>query len=344
MKKAMFLPFIILVLFARIPLMAQVEGWPIKAIDNNGNFMDIKAFSDDGEVMDLMALRADEGNHFFDVKAIRDNEPIAVKMVISNDFYVPIKAVTPDGIIYDVKALDKNGKKLDVKGVARTGSTIKVAVIDENEKFLPVKALSPEGQTRDVFGVKFKDDNVEMEIGGVKILAHIKALPAPNANSEQVVWNVKAIDPDGNALPIYGLDKNGNEHEVRAIVYGGSYYILNIKSIVFKYEQPVKLIKEDNTVYLATINDPGEIIPIKAKTPSGGYLDILGFSDQGRIFDIQAVKNNQIKYVVKAISENGDIYDVKGIKTTTDDHEGELNGFVHKNFFYAHVKALPTFQ
>ena len=343
-QTTLFTLILLLLIMVRYPIEAQNQGWPIKGIENNGDFLDIKALTESGETMDILALKADEGDHFFDVKAIMNGSPIAVKMIISNDFYVPVKAVSSDGTLFDVKALRDDGTKLDVKGVARSGSTIKLAVIDENEKFLNVKAISPEGNTRDVFGVKFKDDNQEMEIAKVKILAHVKALPAPDVSSDQLVWNIKAIDNTGNSLSVYGIDKKGNEHDVKAIVTGGSFYVINVKGIVFRNEQPIKLFNKNNKVFLATVNDAGELIPIKAKSESGDYLEVLGLSEKGRIFDIHAVTADGAKYSIKAISEDGDIYDVKGIKVTNDDVEGEITGFVHTNLFYAHVKALPTVQ
>ena len=335
---------LLLLLMVRYPMQAQDEGWPIRGIDNNGDFLDIKAFTESGETMNIIAIRADEGDHFFDVKAINNGDPIAVKMIISNEFYVPIKAIDASGTMFDVFAVRENGDKLEVKGVARSGSTIKVAVVDENEDFLSVKAVSTEGNTRDVYGVKFKDDNMEMEIGTAKILAHIKALPLPTVDTDQPVWNVLAINESGNNLELVGVDKRGNEHEVKAIVSGGNYYVINVKGVVFKYEQPIKLYKEDGKIFLSTVNDAGELIPIKAKTDAGEYLEVLATSNKGRIFDIFAASPDGGKLAIRAISEAGDIYDVKGIKAINDEVEGEITGFVHKTFFHAHVKALPQVQ
>lgn len=338
---------IIWVLFANIlifnNLIGQTDTWPIKVVDG-GNFLDVKAINKAGDMMDVVAIALADGNHFMDVKVIRGEEILPVKMLISNDFYVPVKAIGSAGEILDIKGITKDGTKLDIKGVGRSGNAIIIAAIDENEKFLNIKAISPEGNTREVFGIKFGEDNLEQEINSVKILAHVKAIPSPKINTSQLVWSVRAIDTDGNSMQVFAIDKNGEEHDVKAVVKGGSYHLIDVKALVKRNEQAIKLFKKEGSVFLAAVSERGELLRIKAKTSSGEYLDVLGYRGAGKIFDIKAAGPSETKFAVKAISDDGDVYDIKGIKVKEADDEGEIAGFVRTNLFHAHVKALPTFQ
>ena len=75
------------------------------------------------------------------------------------------------------KALTAEGDKLDVKGINPSGSIIQIKAIAKDGTFYGVKAISPKGSLHDVKGVKFTDDQTQMTHNGVKVFAHIKALP-----------------------------------------------------------------------------------------------------------------------------------------------------------------------
>ncbi len=333
--------FISLLIFNN--LISQTDTWPVKVIDG-GKFLDVKAITQAGDMLDVVAIDFEDGNHFMDVKVIMGDQILPVKLLISNEFYVPVKSIGPSGEIFDIKAITEEGTKLDIKGVGRSGNAIIIAAITENEKFLNIQAISPEGNMREVFGVKFGEENLEQEINSVKILAHVKAIPSPKINTSQLVWNVRAIDTDGNSLQVFALDKNDEEYDVRAVVKGGSYHMIDVKALVNRNEQPIKLFNQDGRIFLAAVSERGELLQVKAKTASGEYLDILGIRGAGKIFDIKAAGPSGARFAVKAISDDGDVYDIKGIKVKEADDEGEIVGFVKTNLFHAHVKALPTFQ
>ncbi len=62
-------------------------------------------------------------------------------------------------------------------GSKRSGNLIHIKAIQKNGDLYGVKAISPEGELNDVKGVKMLKEDVELEISGVKIYAHIKAVP-----------------------------------------------------------------------------------------------------------------------------------------------------------------------
>ena len=69
------------------------------------------------------------------------------------------------------------GKRLDVKGVQRSGAIIDIKAIGPDGQYYGVKAISPRGNLYDVKGIKMMEDRVEARIHGVDVAAHIKALP-----------------------------------------------------------------------------------------------------------------------------------------------------------------------
>ena len=102
-----------------------------------------------------------------------------------------IKAVHPEGRLFNVKAMDKRGKiydgkaieqhgnrhLMDVKGARRTGKIIHSKAIGPGGQSYGVKEISPGGPLHDVKGVKMFEDGVEATINGLPVAAHIKALP-----------------------------------------------------------------------------------------------------------------------------------------------------------------------
>jgi hypothetical protein len=61
-----------------------------------------------------------------------------------------------------------------VKGVSQAGNLISIKAINADGSFFGIKAISPSGQMYDVKGITM--DEVFM-VNGVKVKAHIKALP-----------------------------------------------------------------------------------------------------------------------------------------------------------------------
>ncbi|NND79167.1 MAG: hypothetical protein HKN53_04655, partial [Maribacter sp.] len=158
--------------------MASNNGqWHIKAFHPKGITLDIKAFDPEGKKYDVKAIQDSFQRSMLDIKAIDGNTLLPIKMIVSEDKYAPIKAISEDGLLFDVKALTPDGRKLDVKGVQRVGNLIHVKAINKDGDFYGIKAISPDGELNDVKGVKINKVDLETEINGQKVFAHIKALP-----------------------------------------------------------------------------------------------------------------------------------------------------------------------
>ena len=167
---------------------------------------------------------------------------------------------------------------------------------------MAILAISPTGIARDVAGVKFQDEDVEMEIGAIDIIAHVKAMPTIKVHTEEPIWNIRAIGSDGTNLELCALDKNGKENEIKALSLGGSFYMLNVKALIGKEKVNVKLVNEEKGKLLMAIDYSGNKYPVKAKAKDGTYFDIIGGDYIGNTIDIKAIGKEGKEYKIKAIS------------------------------------------
>lgn len=162
------------------PRLVSGEGaeiWHIKAVHPEGELLPIKALGKNGEIYDVKAIAESGNRHMLSIKAFIEGKAQPLKVLASDDFYGPVKAIDAEGTIYDVKALTADGEKLDVKAVSRSGSILDIKAIGPQQRYFGVKAISPAGHVYDVKGVKMLDDPIEQEVNGVPIRAHVKALP-----------------------------------------------------------------------------------------------------------------------------------------------------------------------
>ncbi|MCA8976233.1 MAG: hypothetical protein KDC98_16045 [Planctomycetes bacterium] len=151
--------------------------WHVKAIHPEGRTVDVKAIDTDGAILDVKAVESDGNLHVMDIKALRQGQQLAVKIMAGEDDEGPVCAIRPDGTQLEVRALMPDGQRLAVRAVARAGNILHVKAIAADGSWWAVKALSPEGLHHDVKGVKMQAGPVEAEIHGLPILAHLKALP-----------------------------------------------------------------------------------------------------------------------------------------------------------------------
>ncbi len=163
-----------------LPQAVRVGGtgiWHIKAIHPEGRTLDVKALDADGNIFDIKAIQDAGQRQLMDVKALMEGKKAPVKILVSDEAYAPVKALGEDGTIYDIKALTPEGQRLDVKGVKRSGNITDIKAISKTGDFYGIKAISPDGMLNDVKGVKMMEGDQEAVINGVKVHAHIKALP-----------------------------------------------------------------------------------------------------------------------------------------------------------------------
>jgi len=321
-----------------MPNSIQEIIWNIKAIHPEGRTIDVKALDKEGNIYDVKAIQDSDQRQLLDIKAFFGGNKLPVKILVSDDEYAPVKAIGDDGTIYDIKALPPEGGKLDVKGVRRSGNIIHIKAISTEGAFYGIKAISPEGQLNDVKGVKMTTEDIELIVNGVEVQAHIKALPQDGCVSDNSVWNIKAIHPEGRTIDIKALDKEGNIYDVKAIQDSDQRQLLDIKAFFGGQILPVKiLVSDDEYAPVKAIGDDGTIYDIKALPPEGGKLDVKGVRRSGNIIHIKAISTEGAFYGIKAISPEGQLNDVKGVKMTKENTELLVNGVEVQ----AHIKALP---
>lgn len=332
--------------------------WNIKAILPDGTTLDIKAIDNEGKLLDIKAIQNSDQSSFLNVNAIIGNKKLPVKMLVSKDKLKPIKAFN-DGDVYDIKAITPDGKKLDVKGVARFGNIVLIKAISKEGDFYGVKAISPTGQQNDIKGIKINSKDREMSLNGVDIQAHVKAMhPAANEDDfeilgklkkktnkkdkddrefKRIIWNIKAVTPEGKNLNIKAFDLDGNKFDVKAIQDSKQHSFIDIKALVDGYALPVKMLdSEDEYSPIVAIGADGKIFNIKAITETDAKLDVKGVSRLGNLINVKAISENGDFYGVKAFAPDGKLNDVKGIKI----FERKVELTVQGNPVYAHLKAI----
>ena len=152
--------------------------WHIVAIHPEGYTLEVKAMDSKGNLYDVKAILDEGQRYLLNIKAFLDNgEKLPVKMLISDDTYKPMAAIDTNGEIYDIIITSRDGDRLDVKGVKMVNNIIDIKVLNADGIIYAVKALSPKGDLNDVKGIKFLNQDTEMQIHGVDIYAHVKALP-----------------------------------------------------------------------------------------------------------------------------------------------------------------------
>ena len=171
--------------YAHVKALPQVTAsatdtvWHIKAIHPEGRILDVKATDNEGNIHSVKAIAQNQDPHMMDVKAYVNGSILSVKMLVSPDERIPVKAIGEDGTIYDIKAITATGEKLDVKGLRseRDGNIIQLKAFTADGNKYGIKAISPGGNLMDVKGIKFGEEDVEMKLNGVEVYAHIKAIP-----------------------------------------------------------------------------------------------------------------------------------------------------------------------
>lgn len=157
-------------------------------------------------------------------------------------------------------------------------------------------------------------------------------------NLKKVVWNIKAIRPDGTFLDIKAIDDYGKTYDVKGIQEGNQKSIIDIKAFIGNKIVNVKLlVNHGKLAPVEAIAEDGTLYDIKAIATNGDRLNVMGVQQLGNIIDIKALDKNDMRYNVKAISPDGEFHDVKGVKTSKNELEYTLYGAD----IYAHVKALP---
>ncbi|MGC6430834.1 MAG: DUF7486 family protein [Jejuia sp.] len=329
--------------------------WNVKAIHPNGKSLDIKIFDNAGKGYPVKAIQNSNQDQLLDIKAFMNDERLPVKILVSKTQFSPVVAITNTGDVYKVMAVAAGGEQHQIIGVIRFGNIVMMKAITDKGKFYAVKAMSPIGELNDVKGIKINPQDKEMTSRGHEIYAHVKAMhPTPNEdnfvmpkrniarapytpNFERIIWNVKAVTPEGENLDIKAIDAEGNILDVKATQDSKQYSFLNIKALSEDAELPIKIMdSEEEYAPVKAIGADGTIYDIKAITEDSVKLDIKGVSRAGNIINVKAINENGEFYAVKAFAPDGKLNAVKGIKIFNRKVEMRVKG----NPVYAHLKAI----
>ena len=329
--------------------------WNVKAIQPDGQSLDIKVFDNLGNPFDVKAIQNSDQDNLLDVKAFIDGEILPVKILVSQNQFAPVVAITNQGSAYKIKAITPEGEQIEVIGVARFGNIVIMKALTKKGKFYSVKAISPAGQLNDIKGIKINPQEREMTSKGLDIYAHVKAMhPSDNEDDfklpkkniqkgiykndfKRIIWNIKAITPDGKNLDVKAIDAEGNTFDVKATQDAKQHSFMNIKAFVDGEELPVKIMQStDEYAPIKAIGTDGTIYDIKALADGNVKLDVKGISRSGNIIHVKAINENGEFYGVKAFAPDGKLNQVKGIKI----FERKVEMRVQGNPVYAHLKAI----
>lgn len=151
------------------------EIWHIKALDPNGRTLDVKAYDAEGVQYDVKAVSDPEQGYIMEVRVIKENETIPLKVLVSEKQYKPVVGIDTKGKLYEVYAL-AGEQRIPVKGIRMSGYIVHIKAIDQG-RILGVKAISVSGKLKDVKGVKMYDKQLEATLHGNSVHAHVLALP-----------------------------------------------------------------------------------------------------------------------------------------------------------------------
>lgn len=251
-------------------LLSDDEYAPVKAIGDDGTIYNIKAITPEGDQLDvkginqignIISLKAiSKEGEFYAVKAISPkaqlNDVKGVKMsnkklekvVNGVEVYAHIKAVQQSGCtdktaIWQIKAISLDGIMSDVKA------------LDENENAYDVNAYQNSGQ-RNLMDIKTIIGSTKIPL--VMLVSEDKYAPVKALGEDGFIYKIKAITPEGEILDVKGVSKSGNIINIKAIASNGDFYgvkaispegqLLNVKGIKMSNEK-IELIMDGIEVY-----------------------------------------------------------------------------------------------
>ncbi len=165
----------------------------------------------------------------------------------------------------------------------------------------------------------------------------LKTTEVKDIKTPDIIWQIKAILPDGKKMNVKAFDNEGNMFDINAIQNSDQDSFLDIKAFVNGKKLPVKVLVSNKMYAPVKVIDMGGVAyDIKAITEDGKKLKVKGINRQGNIINLRVINEKGDFYNLKAISPDGKLNDVKGIKINVKEKEMTLNGFS----ILAHVKAM----
>ena len=242
------------------------------------------------------------------------NEDETEEIVKVNEIYWNVKAIQPDGKNLDVKAFDSEGKSFDIKVVQDSDQDIfldvkaivgnkklPVKMLLNSEQFDPVAVITNQGNTYNLKAVT--EEGEKLDVKGVRRYGNIVLMRAITKKGD--FYGVKAISPTGQLNDLKGIKIARGYTEMR--IKGQDIYA-HVKAMhpgtdEGKFKIP-KIRKENKKVKYKT--DFKRIIwKVKAVTTDGKNLDVKAFDPEGNAFDVIGTQDSEqhsfmnIKTIVK---------------------------------------------
>ena len=105
-----------------------------------------------------------------------------------------------------------------------------------------------------------------------------------------IFWNVKAILPDGQSLDVKVFNSAGDAFDIKAIQNSDQDNLLDVKAFVGEEKLPVKiLVSKNQFTPVVAITNKGNAYKLKAITPEGEELQVIGVARFGNIVIMKAV-------------------------------------------------------
>ena len=213
-----------------------------------------------------------------------------------------VVAIQKDGKSMGIKAIDPNGNTFDVKAIQNSDqdSFLDVKAGDENlaikvlvskSQFAPVKAIVKNKVAHDI--VAINESGEKLEVQGIVRSGNIVVLKAIDKDGN--LYAIKAISPDGTMNDVKGIKINTKEKEMTS---KGFDVYAHVKAMHpsdneddFKpNEKPKKKTKKNAKKEV----EFKEIIwNVKAVTLDGKNLDIKAFDAEGNKYDVKAVQDSE---------------------------------------------------
>ena len=164
---------------------SAVNIWHVKAFEQDGRTIDVKAFYDKkpGALYLVKALAEQdvEGHKILDIKVLDGNEDVYahVKAINSQqDKPQDVKAIDDSDQKMHIKAVTSDGELLDIKAFATKNSSVRdVKAIDSEGNLLAIKAISPKGEVYDIKSLNLSAGELEFALGEQASTMPVKAVP-----------------------------------------------------------------------------------------------------------------------------------------------------------------------
>ncbi len=232
------------------------------------------------------------------------------------DVFWNVKAIDPNGKSLDVKIFDNAGKGFDVKAIQNSNQDylmdvkaimndqrLPVKILVSKTQFSPVVAISNTGSTYKLKAVT--PEGEQHQIIGVARYDNIVIMKAITKKGK--FYGVKAIAPTGVLNDIKGIKINPQDKEMTT---RGHEVYAHVKAMHPTSNEDNFVMPKKNIARAPYATNFERIIwNVKAVTTDGKNLDIKAFDTQGNVLDVKATQDSkQHSFMnIKAFAEDAEL-------------------------------------